>query len=269
MSPDLTGVELKLRRAETHLAHLNESMQARLHPDSYRLVVKHNPQTGEHVYSVNDLPPLDAEWAVVAGEILFNLRSALDHLAWQLVRLDGGTPGDKTQFPVRESPFNKKGDFIGVDLVPPLKRLDIRDALEKCQPYDTTLAPQHGIDQNPLWRLHRLNIIDKHRLLLVVVHVLDQHRLPWWEAEQGDPRPEVRLNQSPLEDGSPIAWFDFHGAEPPANFNPRIAFAVALNEPEFPGIPHIPLTEILTGVCWWVRWFMLTRCFRPLFGNTA
>jgi hypothetical protein len=199
MAGDLTGVELKLGRAETHLAHLDRLLKDALHPDRYRISVQRDPQTTEHVYRVHDLPTIDPEWSVVIGEILFNLRSALDHLAWQLVLLDGGTPGTQTQFPIRATPFNKKGDLIGGDLNPAIKSPKILDALEKCQPYNGDITPSHPIERNPLWRLHRLNNIDKHRLLLVVVHVLDQHRLPWWEAEPDDPRPDVRLNQRPLK----------------------------------------------------------------------
>jgi hypothetical protein len=43
-------------------------------------------------------PPL--RLGVMFGDCVQNLRSALDHLAWQVTLLDGGTPGDSTQFPI-------------------------------------------------------------------------------------------------------------------------------------------------------------------------
>ena len=44
-------------------------------------------------------------WGVLIGEILHNLRSALDHLIWQLVILETGAPPTttKTAFPIFET----------------------------------------------------------------------------------------------------------------------------------------------------------------------
>ena len=42
----------------------------------------------------------DVEWSLILGDLLHNLRSALDHLAWQLVVDGGGTPSQDTNFPV-------------------------------------------------------------------------------------------------------------------------------------------------------------------------
>ena len=38
--------------------------------------------------------------AIIIGEIAFNLRSALDHLVWQLVRANGECPSNQNQFPI-------------------------------------------------------------------------------------------------------------------------------------------------------------------------
>ena len=43
-------------------------------------------------------------WAVILGDAVHNLRSALDHLIWQLVLLDTGKDGsNEHQFPVASS----------------------------------------------------------------------------------------------------------------------------------------------------------------------
>lgn len=50
-----------------------------------------------------DPPPPALRLAVVAGDILHSLRSALEHLAWALVLENGGEPSDSkpaTQFPI-------------------------------------------------------------------------------------------------------------------------------------------------------------------------
>jgi hypothetical protein len=268
VAADLTGVELKIGRAEAHLADIDQSIKAALDPDLYCIRVEYDPETAKHVYRVHDLPTPDPIWSVRVGEILFNLRSALDHLAWQLVLLDGGDPGEETQFPIRDTPFNKKGDLVRVDLTPRIKSPQILAALDECQPYQGALGEPHPISQNFLWRLRLLNNFDKHRLLLVAVNVLDTKRV-YWGREEGDPMPSLWLNQSPLEEGAEVAWFDFGGEERPPHFDPHLTLSVALGEPlnaDGSEMRLAPLVTLMNSLCWWIRQYTLERHFRPLFG---
>ena len=45
-------------------------------------------------------PDIPIEWAIRSGEILYNLRSALDYLVWQLVLDNKDEPTRVTQFPI-------------------------------------------------------------------------------------------------------------------------------------------------------------------------
>ena len=95
--------------------------------------------------------------------MVHDLRSALDHLAWQLVEANGGTPRDRpgepqTAFPIRtEAP--KNGLRIHGDVAP--AALEVVEAL---QPYN--VSPESPADA-VLWHLHRLDVIDKHHELLL------------------------------------------------------------------------------------------------------
>src|SRR5664279_1046554 len=263
---DLSGVGLKIRRAERHAAEVEAAMKTALHPDHYAIVPEYDAKTGDHVYSVQELPPVDPEWAVVIGEVLFNLRSALDHLAWQLVLLDGGEPGEETQFPIYNSLFDKKGNLRGVNLRPPIKVPKILAALEKAQPYNG-MDDSGRIDMHPLWRLRLMNNWDKHRLLLLTVQVLDVNRI-YWGANEGDPHPTYRFSREPLKDGSPVAWFNFGGAERPPHFDPNLALTVAIDEPLTPDGDRTRLTDVrplLGGLCWGVAQFTVAAGFVHLF----
>jgi hypothetical protein len=44
---------------------------------------------------IPDAPPVH-KWGLVVGDVLHNLRSALDHLAWQLVLANGKSPTSRT-----------------------------------------------------------------------------------------------------------------------------------------------------------------------------
>ena len=61
-------------------------------------------RASSHRYRAVDVPDLDDKWALMIGDCVHNLRSALDYLAHELVRANGGTPDDHTQFPVHAAP---------------------------------------------------------------------------------------------------------------------------------------------------------------------
>ena len=265
---ELSGVFAKIERAKRHAAELAGRLEEVISDDLQRFWFDHDPQTKQYILRVEGVPSIDSEWSLIVGDCLANLRSALDHLAWQLVLLDKKSPGDKTQFPIRETPFNQKGVPIPTQLQPAVNRQDIIDALEAIQPYMTLdIPPQPTADprDSPLWMLKTLNNIDKHRLLLVVLAAPSLNM--WWgwtEAERG-PSPTIKINWSALKNGSPIAWFDFHGAEPPDDFDPHAGIQVVLNETDALRINTVPVPNALETFIWWVEWNVVRNYFAPLF----
>lgn len=266
MAGDLSGAYRKVERAKRKLADLDQVLKAAFDPARYRIVGKFDPETAKHVYRVYDLPVVDPEWALEIGEVLYQLRSALDHLAWQLVLLTNGTPNNQTQFPIKDSPDDKNGKTIPLRnlVIPKIKNAKILKLIDECQPYNSGLsAPLTPAKARttPLWHLHALNIVDKHRLLLVVVSALDFDHMFW-----GNPNPTTFvLNTKPLKEGDPIAWFDFGGAEAPSHFDPHPAIRITLRDPEAPALWHNPLIGVVENLCWWVEWEMLGLRFAPLF----
>jgi hypothetical protein len=264
----LHGVDLKLRRAKSQLADLKQRIAIAFDPDRYRFSVEYDVQSKKHVYCVHDMPLVDPEWALEVGEIVYQLRSALDHLAWQLVLLDGGDTSKRPQFPVRDSPNDRNGNLLPLQtLMPEVKDPKILGLLNECQPYsgDGTqhLAPQDA-QRIPLWGLRALNNVDKHRLLLVVICALDIGAM-WWGLPDGTRTPDYHLKLSPLNEGSPVAWFDFHGAEPPPDFDPHPALHVVVDEPDAPNLSRHKLIDVLGTLHWWVETHILAMRFRPLF----
>jgi hypothetical protein len=91
--------QLKLARAAEHLESLNEEVASYLDSRPYEVVQETQPEGNPLlVCKVNSLPPM--RLSVLLGDFLHNLRSALDHLAWQLVLVNGSTPGKRTGFPI-------------------------------------------------------------------------------------------------------------------------------------------------------------------------
>ncbi len=167
------------------------------------------------------MPRLSPEWSAIVGDILTNLRAALDHLAWQLLILDGQEPGRSTSFPFALDPANaiikprdwKKGD-------PGLRRRDLREEVERLQPYE--LAGQDGL----LWWINELCNTDKHRELLIVGLFPDLNQV-WWG---GESKVRTYVNQ-PRVDGEWVLKFVFEGADPPNDFKPNVGgMIVVLDE---------------------------------------
>ena len=267
MTTDLSGVELKIERAEAHLTELRDSIERALDSSNEHFTVEFDPQSGHHVYRAHGLPEIDPQWSLLTGELLYQLRSALDHLAWQLVLLDGGEPGRQTQFPVlAKQPAGKKGKPGQVQLRPAVQDIKILDALDKAQPYrgyEGDIVPHRN---SPLWQLHRLNIIDKHRLLLVVVCMLDIDRM-YWGGDPNTPQPKLKVSVGPVDEGAEVAWFDWGGNEPPTAFDPHPSLAIALSDALKLGtrLTPIPLVDVLDTFCRWVRYDIFELTFRALF----
>jgi hypothetical protein len=216
------------------------------------------------VYGVPLVPP---EWPLQMGEIVYQLRSALDHLAWQLVLLDDGEPGENTQFPIRDKPIRAVDKPEPVSLIPRIRNPEIVRLLNECPPYvgpngeHRTPMEAHA---DPLCCLRVLNNVDKHRLLLVTVCVLDLENR-WWGMPEGLRSPDlIEINAIPLKDGSPIAWFNFHGAEPPPNFDPHPALQIVVQEPGAASVRWDPIDRLVDLLAWWVEHHVLVRRFPPL-----
>ena len=114
---------------------------------------KTDPQTRDVTYYLAHVPETPPELPLIAGDALHNFRSTLDHLAWKLVEATGKLPTVKTGFPI----FDSEADYRSRSP----KKVEGMRAITK-ERIDN-LRPYKG-GYNDLWILHRLDIIDKHRL---------------------------------------------------------------------------------------------------------
>src|SRR6266516_4833003 len=146
MAGSLSGAWAKFDRAEEHLealirvtrsGHVRWGHQYPVTPEAQRNGL-------EYRFYVDRAPALDAErCAVIVGDCLFNLRAALDHIAYELhfQRYRGSIPADAekaSSFPILSEPrLNKRKQAIGTAKWPEIKRLSIkqRRAIEFLQPY--------------------------------------------------------------------------------------------------------------------------------------
>lgn len=144
-------VRTKVERAKHHLRSLEEQLEP------YR--DKTQPVYVRSEMDLVALPLLSFNILTTAGDVIHNLRTALDHLAHQLVLVGtpDGNPPRQIEFPILESEEEyekrKASKTRGM-------RADAVQAIDELKPYK---------EGNPiLWRLRELDNIDKHRMILSV-----------------------------------------------------------------------------------------------------
>ncbi len=165
-------VQVKIERAKKHLRDLAAEIltlehTAILAPDPNTGVPPH-PIVLLHPNNLKRVPTLSFEVVTMAGYVIHNIRSALDHLARQLVLVGMECAPvipltDKelrrVEFPIAETPQTYESDKAGKT-----KRMlqEAIDAIDRLKPY------KGGNDA--LWRIHELDNIDKHRTLFTLAH---------------------------------------------------------------------------------------------------
>lgn len=153
----MARVRAKIERAQKHLGDLDAEIRSFLRTSPYQIVSERDPQTQEVRYCATRVTDVPLTISVGAADILHNLRSALDHLACELVIVGGNYPTRNTGFPVFASFAIYKAQAAAK--VQGMRR-DAVEAIEAIKPY------KGGNDA--LWRLQILNNIGKHRLLNTV-----------------------------------------------------------------------------------------------------
>ncbi len=186
------------------------------HPYGVRVVKDHMnpvPDIVNELILVDRIDPVPVDFQVSIGQVLYNLRSALDHLAWQLVIANNGNPGKSTSFPIVDDVLDERGNVrtlkIGGGVHPNAWAL-----IEAAQPYHRTDDPT----LDPLWILNELGNIDKHRLLIVLAMGFDAQRVNLKDSLGGGVH-HVRLDEPrPLKPGTYLGTF----ATPADAYDPQV-----------------------------------------------
>jgi hypothetical protein len=242
----LDGPRHKLGRAEADLDGLEAEIARFLRRDTYEFTQTFDPATGRCTlyFVMKHQPPLG--WSVAIGEIVHNLRSALDHLACQLFLASGGTDCEKprTAFPIHpngsDSSFRrwlrKNLPGLGREMVAELRDL---------QPYKRK-DPQ----RDPLAILNRLSNEDKHRLLVPTFAATvpgSTGMIGNRELRDVDPVPSGNfdLPAGPLLEDAPLAEVDFRitGPDPHVEVEPHFPIDIAFRD----GGPVVTILRAIGG----------------------
>ena len=93
------GPALKLERAKHHIEDFIAQAEAFYKAARTRFYIQDDPKTRQRALCIDIDPTVPKHFALIIGDAIHNLRSALDHLTWDIVRpFSAPRPGD-VQFP--------------------------------------------------------------------------------------------------------------------------------------------------------------------------
>jgi hypothetical protein len=185
----IDGIRLKVERAKKHVFDMDAAIRSFCESKPYTIGAKPHsvPAIQRTTLYIASVKPIPGHIALIIGDAVHNLRSALDHLAWQLVEAGGGTPNPHTYFPIfygSDGP-HKYASAVGSGEI---KKMPVgaEKLINSVQPYLT--------GDNTLWLINELDRVDKHRLVITVGSLLTA-----WQVSSGgmiipfpqNPRPLV------------------------------------------------------------------------------
>ena len=161
MSASMSGPRSNIERAKRHISEFESIVDSLViskttHP--YAIAIEDDPDSTNVLYKLAHVPPVPDDVALVAGDAIHRMRSALDLLMSQLVeRVHKGTHGKHTP----SFPFDKTRKRFEARLTPEIERLVGKDALNVLRASE----PYLGGKGEAAWYLHHLDVEDKHRIV--------------------------------------------------------------------------------------------------------
>lgn len=181
----LEGIHAKLQRAQDQIEQLSRDIAASCEAQRQLFSEELRPDVGDKIWIFRgETPIVPIEYSVRLGEIIYNLRSSLDQLIWQLVHANYKAPSHRNEFPIfdDESRFNNavKTKLAGVSQQS-LARI------KEMQPF------RKNDKWSALKTLHFLCNIDKHRSVILPFYTLDRGSVTYHGG--GDPtvKPNMRF----------------------------------------------------------------------------
>jgi hypothetical protein len=232
----LHSVQRKLEWADKHIGDLGHELAGFRVAKSKAVIRENDPnRPGFSRWILTDASIPDPI-TLILGDAIHNLRSALDRFANDIVRDNGKQPSFTTDFPIWRSPkFDRKEYEATVETKVGRASKPVVQEFKGLEPYE-------GGKNELLWALDKLDVVDKHRLVVV---------LPLRPRSVGlnvraelkkvvSPDQAARLpnqfiymrpaDRAPLEDGSQI-YSAPAGAHLEPDDQPEFLFDVALGEP--------------------------------------
>lgn len=252
------GAYLKVIRAEEHLAAVKAEIATFKELKPYVPVGQVESDPPGYLVRLYEAHTLPVRPRLSAGDCIHNLRSALDHLAWQLVKAAGNEPRTdrpRTQFPIFNDPL-PDGKPVTIHGGISVQAAAILNSL---QPYVRGDAAR----SHPLSVINNLDNIDKHQRLNFTISTAASTACFVQEADS-DAMLGGQMQSGPFFSGDPIAWFP--GFVPTNEVEVYVQFSTLVSMPEATGgDTSVEAVNVLSDLCQFVRESVIDRFARTCF----
>lgn len=237
--PDFGGVQLKVERARQHYEQLKDAVETlELEFATSGIAIERDTRRERHVWRVQIDESRLAPLSLPFGDFVHNLRTALDHIVWELASDDHRKDSPLPEFPIYLDSDSRRDSFQGLGLKK-IRSLPAaaRTLIERVQPYQNPhwdgWRLQSGVRQgNPLARLHYLDNIDKHRSLVPTVWLAAGHHA----FGPDDALKALVVHSGPHRDGGIIAELPMSSGYSPDDLRFMSAFEIAMAEERWAGL---------------------------------
>ncbi len=226
-----TNGGVKAKRAKKHIGDLAAEIAAFKQRCPYGSFTQDDPNTGEWIFyaTVREEPPI--EWGPIAGDAIHNLRTSLEVL-WKSVYHGGKYRRDS--FPFFDSPKELEARFRREKEG---RHKRVMDIMKNAKPYKRRDCL--------LWQLHRLDLEEKHHILLPVgtavlsmtTDMMAVFRMGYLHRVRHRVSPSFVTRQFekpvyPVHDRTVLGRAPINPEGPQVDMNPQFAFDIAFGESE-------------------------------------
>ena len=152
--PIFQAPKLKIKRAKKHIGELQCEVTQFIARNPYRVVVEQDRKTLDDLFVIRVQDQIPDDFSAIIGDAIHNLGAALDLLACDLVRVNGGDVED-VYFPFCSN---------GTDFENTIKQRHIDRASPDIVDIFRSLEAYSG-GNDALRAIHALDISDKHKIL--------------------------------------------------------------------------------------------------------
>lgn len=156
--PDLLiGPRLKIARAQKHFDELKSALAGFFETNPYAVICKTDSKTGQKTYFIKIEQSIPGEIGVVVGDVVHNLRSALDQIVCCLFKCNGKQISGSNGLPVATSRERFRETRVG----------KLKNLSPKATRFINRLKPYDG-GNSSLFLLAELDNLDKHNQIVPV-----------------------------------------------------------------------------------------------------
>lgn len=255
MTNSIPSYRLKIERAKRHIREITEEIRTWLADEPYSVFTEDDYEVGKRLWKVRVNRCVPAEWSGIVGDAIHNARAALDLLMVAVVRhCDPNRASyNHVKFIVSESKESFEARLPKV----------MKGASREARRLVENLKPYKGGDE-AFWRLHQLDILDKHKAIIPVgaghrsIHL--RHSPSRMFRDSGIKGIEnlddfvLTLRQDeidfPIEDGAEVfsRWLN---EEAPFEDDVQFTFEIAFGEGQI--LKGEPVVPALTQICQFVE----------------